>query len=136
LEWLNSFSSNKRNRVYAPKGLTVLYGPPKGHEKGTRWTVIDGYGCAQLEYLNDSEAINCDTIYIENFEVKPEFRGIGHGRSLYLKVEDMARNVGASWIQIDSEEDALGFWLKLGFQATGVVYYRGKFSMVKSLRGN
>lgn len=134
LEKSRSYGFTRRNRVYVPEGLRVLYGPFEGHKKGSRWTVVDEYGCAQLEFLQDYNALNPDTVYIENFEIKPETRGKGCGRSLYLKVEHMARDIGARWIQLDSEDEATGFWYKLGFRRTSAVFYFEKVSMTKSIQ--
>ena len=91
------------------------------------------HGYVQAVLLRDSRAIHPDTLYIENIEVKPDRRGRGHGRALYLKAERFAENVGAKWIQIDSEAEAMGFWSEMGFTETGKAYYAGKTSMVKSI---
>jgi GNAT superfamily N-acetyltransferase len=104
--------SSKHLRSYAPQGLRVLQGPYEKIDKGSIWKLVDESGYAQ---------------------VTPEARGMGHGRSLYLKIEEMARNIGAKWIQIDANDSAVGFWLKLDFIATGLAMYRGKVSMVKKV---
>jgi GNAT superfamily N-acetyltransferase len=125
--------SSKHLRSYAPQGLRVLQGPYEKIDKGSIWKLVDESGYAQVTFLHDSEALYVDTLYIEDMEVKPEARGMGHGRSLYLKIEEMARNIGAKWIQIDANDSAVGFWLKLDFIATGLAMYRGKVSMVKKV---
>ena len=67
------------------------------------------------------------------FEILPTFRANSHGRVLYLKAERFAENIGAKWIQIDSEAEAMGFWSEMGFTETGKVFYAGKTSMVKKI---
>jgi GNAT superfamily N-acetyltransferase len=121
----------RRRRSYTPEGLIVVKGPGERYGKGSVWVLGDENGYLQAALLHDSRAINLDTLYIENMEVKPGRRGRGHGRALYIKTERFAVNVGAEWIQIDSEEDAVGFWAEMGFKETGRLFYAGKTSMVK-----
>jgi len=69
-------------------------------------------------------------------EVGEVDRGRGHGGELFRKVEAFAANVGARWLQIDSEAEAEGFWRRMGFQETGKVFYAGKVSMAKKIDGS
>jgi len=121
----------RRRRSYTPEGLIVVKGPGERYGKGSVWVLGDEHGYLQAALLHDSRAIHPDTLYIENMEVKPGRRGRGHGRALYLKAERFAENVGAEWIQIDSEGEAVGFWAEMGFKETGRLFYAGKTSMVK-----
>lgn len=121
----------RRRRSYTPEGLIVVKGPGESYGKGSIWALGDENGYLQATLLHDSQAIHPDTLYIENMEVKPDRRGRGHGRALYLKAERFAENVGVEWIQIDSEADAVGFWSEMGFKETGRLFYAGKTSMVK-----
>ena len=50
-----------------------------------------------------------------------------------FKVEQFAKNIGAEWIQIDSETEALGFWEKMGFLETGREFYGNKINMIKKI---
>jgi GNAT superfamily N-acetyltransferase len=118
-------------RQYSPEGLMVLRGPGARYVEGSRWTLADGRGFADVELMKGSESIKPSTLYIENLEVKPEERSLGHGRALFLLVQRFAYNIGARWIQIDSERDAVGFWLRMGFEETGASFYGGKVSMIK-----
>jgi ribosomal protein S18 acetylase RimI-like enzyme len=120
-------------RQYSPAGLMVLRGPGERYVEGSRWTLADGRGLAEVELMKGSASIKPSTLYIENLEVKPEERGVGHGRALFLLVQCFAYNVGARWIQIDSERDAVGFWLRMGFKETGMRFYGGKVSMSKQV---
>lgn len=120
-------------RRYSPEGLMVLRGPGERYAEGSRWTLADGCGLVEVELMKGSASINPSTLYIENLEVKPEARGVGHGRALFLLVQRFAYNVGAKWIQIDSELDAVGFWLRMGFKETGATFYGGKVSMSKQV---
>jgi len=114
----------------------VLRGPGDTYEKGARWVIADDHGFASVELMRDQSALHPDTMYIEHLEVGPGDRGRGHGRSLLGNVEVFAANVGARWLQIDSEADAEGFWLRMGFRETGKVLYAGKVSMVKKINGS
>jgi ribosomal protein S18 acetylase RimI-like enzyme len=116
-----------------PKGLFVIKGPREIYEKGSYWMVGDEHGYVQAVLLRDSQAIHPDTLYIENIEVKPDRRGLGYGKALYLKIEKFAENIGAKWIQIDSEAEAVGFWYEMGFTETNKLFYRGKTSMEKKI---
>lgn len=127
-------SRNTRfKRSYAPKGLLVLSGPNEVYEKGALWMLANSYGYAQVEYLPDVRACHPETLYIENLEIKAHLRDRGHGRDFYHIVEQFAKNIGASYIQIDSELDACGFWVKMGFSNSNKVYYHGKVVMIKEL---
>lgn len=111
----------------------MVKGPGESYGKGSVWVLGDDHGYVQATLLHDSRAIHPDTLYIENMEVKPDLRGRGLGRALYDKAERFAENVGAEWIQIDSEADAVGFWVEMGFRETGRLFYAGKKSMVKRI---
>jgi ribosomal protein S18 acetylase RimI-like enzyme len=111
----------------------VLRGPGERYGEGSMWTLADGHGFAEVQLMKGSESLRPRTLYIENLEVKQSERGMGHGEALFLLVQGFARNVGALWMQIDSERDAVGFWARIGFEETGRVFYRGKVSMVKKV---
>lgn len=123
----------RRQRAYSPEGLMVLRGPGERYGEGSMWTLADGHGIAEVQLMKGSESLRPRTLYIENLEVKQSERGMGHGEALFLLVQGFARNVGALWMQIDSERDAVGFWARIGFEETGRVFYRGKVSMVKKV---
>ena len=130
------YQSKRHQRSYSPPGLRVLRGPGDSYEKGARWMIADGHGFASVELMRDQSALHPDTMYIEHLEVSQGDRGQGHGRGLFRKVEVFAANVGVEWFQIDSEADAAGFWLRMGFLETGEVFYGGKVSMVKRVHGS
>jgi ribosomal protein S18 acetylase RimI-like enzyme len=123
----------RRRRSYTPEGLFVITGPGESYGKGSVWMLGDENGYVQAAFLRDPQAIHPDTLYIENIEVKPDYRGRGHGRALYLKTERFAENIGAEWIQVDSEAEAVGFWSEMGFTETGKAFYAGKTSMAKKI---
>jgi len=123
----------RRRRSYTPEGLFVITGPGESYGKGSAWMLGGEHGYLQVALLHDSEAIHPDTLYIENMEVKAGLRGRGHGKALYHKAERFAENIGAKWIQIDSEAEAVGFWAEMGFKETGRLFYGGKTSMVKRI---
>jgi predicted GNAT family N-acyltransferase len=129
-------SQNERHRrPYSPTRLKVLSGPGDSYKKGDRWALADDHGFASVELLRDQSALHNDTMYIEHLEVSQGEMGMGHGGELLRKVEVFAANVGAEWLQIDSEADAAGFWHRMGFQETGEVFYAGKVSMAKKVQG-
>ncbi|MCW4051381.1 MAG: GNAT family N-acetyltransferase [Candidatus Bathyarchaeota archaeon] len=126
-------NKDRYRRSYSPEGLKVLKGPKEDYAKGSRWLVADEWGYARIEYYKDEKALNKDTLYIEDIEVKPHLRGKGYGRSLFLKTQRFAEMIGARWIQLDSETAAVGFWEKMEFKETGVELYAGKTSMTKKV---
>ena len=96
--------------------------------------LADAHGFASVELMRDERALQPETMYIEHMEIKLEDRNRGYGEELLRKTELFAENLGAKWLQIDSEAKAAGFWLRMGFQETGKLLYAGKVSMVKRLR--
>jgi len=126
-------SGTRRQRSYSPEGLMVLRGPGERYGEGSRWTLADEHGFAEVLLMRGSESLRPRTLYIENLEVRQGERGMGHGEALFLKVQRFAHNVGALWMQIDSEGDAVGFWHQMGFEETGRAFYGGKVSMVKKV---
>jgi len=111
----------------------ILQGPKDDFKPGSQWKVGDLHGYAELLLMDDSKAYFENTLYIEHLFVKENLRGKGYGRSLYDKVEKLARNIGVKYIQLDSEEEAVWFWLKLGFRKLNVLYYQNKTAMIKEI---
>lgn len=111
----------------------MFRGPSEEYGKGAHWVVGDEHGYAEVVLMRDSDAIHSDTFYVEHIIVKEKERGNGYGRTLYGKVEEFAGNVGAVWMQIDSEAEAVGFWRKMGYNEHDKVFYKGKTAMVKRL---
>jgi GNAT superfamily N-acetyltransferase len=123
----------RHRRTYAPDGLLVLRGPGEDYSVGSHWIVGDEHGYAEILLIDDSKAYKENTLYIEHIIVKEPERGKGYGRTLYRLVEQMARNLGCTWIQIDSEQEAIVFWGKMGYTGIDAVYYHNKKAMVKKL---
>ena len=123
----------RHTRSYSPEGLMVLRGPGEDYKQGSHWMVGDKHGYAEIMLMEDTKAYHQNTLYIEHIVINEEHRRKGHGEILYLLVEEMARNLGCKWIQIDSESQADGFWVKMGYTEIPKVYYRNKKAMVKSL---
>jgi GNAT superfamily N-acetyltransferase len=65
--------------------------------------------------------------------IKEPHRGQGHGRALYEKIEEFARRINVDYIQLDSEVEAVGFWLKMGYRNLDKVYYKNKKAMIKEV---
>lgn len=126
--------AERHRRSYSPPGLMVLRGPKEEYESGSHWVVGDEHGYAELMLMNDSKAYTPNSLYIENIVVKETQRGQGHGRELYQKIEQFAKNIGADYIQIDSESDVIDFWHKMGYNELDVVYYQNKTAMNKKIR--
>ncbi len=125
--------SERHMRSYAPAGLMVLRGPGEDFGKGSHWVVGSMHGYAEVILMKDRDAIHQDTFYVEHIVVKEQERGNGYGKALYALVEEFARNVGAEWIQIDSEPEAVGFWRKMDYTELDRVFYKDKTAMVKRL---
>ena len=96
--------------------------------------VGDEHGYAELRLMNDSKAYTPNSLYIENIIIKEPLRVRGYGKELYQKIERFAQNIGADFIQIDSESDVIGFWRKMGFKELDIVYYQNKTAMNMKLR--
>jgi len=120
-------------RSYAPVGLLVLRGSGEDYSKGSHWVVGDEHGYAEVVLMKDRNAVYPDTLYIEHIVIIEQERNNGYGRDLYMKVEEFARNVGAGWMQIDSEQEAVGFWRKMEYTELDRVFYKDKTAMVKRL---
>lgn len=68
-------------------------------------------------------------LYIEYFEVKAAFRGLGYGREMYEWVEAYARRRGMRQIILAPYDDAVSFWRRMGFRMRPM-----EAEMVKTLR--
>lgn len=95
--------------------------------------VADPNGYAQFTYRRDENVVKSNSVYIENIEIKSDRRGEGFGSGLYLKVEEFARNIGAAWIQIDSELEVSVFWLQHGFRKLDITSEGKRITMIKKI---
>ena len=120
-------------RSYAPEGLRVLSGAGEKYKNGDYWMIGNDHGYAEVQLMMKRDAFHPETFYIEHIVINEAERGNGHGKELYLLVEEMAKNLGSKWIQIDSEPQADGFWIKMGYTEIPKVYYRNKKAMVKRI---
>ena len=128
------FKVEKRHkRSYAPSSLKVLKGPGENFKKGSTWMVADLNGYAQFTYRRDDNVVKSNSVYIENIEISPDRRGKGFGSNLYMKVEAFARNIGADWIQIDSELEVSGFWVRHGFRKLDITTEGKRIPMIKKI---
>ena len=127
--------NDRHSRSYTPEGLRVLRGPGEEYKSGDYWMVGNDQGYAEVQLMKKRDSFHPDSFYIEHIVINEVQRGSGHGAALYLLVEQMAKNLGCKWIQIDSEPEADGFWVKMGYNKIPKVYYRNKKAMVKSLEG-
>jgi ribosomal protein S18 acetylase RimI-like enzyme len=118
--------SKRYQRDYSPEGLLVLSGPKNDISKGSRWILADENGYVQVELLHDEKALKNNTLYIEYMEIKTHLRMRGLGTILYKKTEKFAKNIGASWVQLDSELEVADFWKRLGFQKADISNYKDK----------
>ncbi len=72
-----------------------------------------------LFFQNFSTFLARPGIYLEDLFVRPEFRGKGLGRALLQRVARLAVERGCGrfeWAVLDWNEDAIGFYKKLGAQ--------------------
>ena len=81
----------------------------------------------------------CDGTYIiGRVAVLPPFRGRRAGRMLMGALEAQAQKLGAQRIELSAQEQAMGFYQKLGYQAVGDLYndeHCPHMLMVKTLSG-
>jgi GNAT superfamily N-acetyltransferase len=111
----------------------VIKGPGENFGPGSHWTLGDLYGFAKVTLMNQALIYQQNTLYIEHMAIKKSLRGRGFGGLLYRKIEEFARNIGAQFVQLDSEPDSVLFWLKMGFKKMDVIYFKDKVAMVKSV---
>ncbi|AIU70068.1 GNAT family acetyltransferase [Thermococcus eurythermalis] len=79
---------------------------------------LDGKLVGEVEVLFSEEPIGGKVrriAHIDVIEVHPDYRGRGVGRALMEFVEDVAREQGAEMLTTQPDEDARGFYEKLGF---------------------
>ena len=87
---------------------------------------LDGKIVGEVEVLFSEEPIGGKvrrTAHIDVIEVHPDYRGKGIGRALMEFVEDVARERGAEMLTTQPDEDARGFYERLGFD---VELFRGR----------
>lgn len=79
---------------------------------------VDGLGVGFALFFTNYSTFQClPGIYLEDIFVRPEFRGRGIGRALFLAVGKLAveRNCGRmEWAVLDWNEPAIGFYKSLG----------------------
>ncbi len=124
---------DRHSRSYTPEGLRVLRGAGEEYKKGDYWMVGNDHGYAEVQLMRKRDSYHPETFYIEHIVINEAERGNGHGRELYLLGEQMAKNLDCKWIQIDSEPEADGFWIKMGYTEIPKVYYKDKKAMVKRI---
>jgi ribosomal protein S18 acetylase RimI-like enzyme len=107
------------------KTLREPWGEPEGSEKDEledqalhRAAFLNGkvVGVARIQKNSTQEA------QIRYMGVLPEFRGSGIGRKLVESLEDAARDKSFSYIILDSRENAVGFYIVLGYEVVGESY--------------
>jgi GNAT superfamily N-acetyltransferase len=111
----------------------VIKGPGEDFGSGSHWILGDLHGFAEVTLMNHSSIYKQNTLYVENMTIKKSLRGRGFGSLLYKKIEEFARNIGAEFVQLDSEPDSVTFWLKMGFKRIDIIYFKDKIAMVKSI---
>ena len=60
-----------------------------------------------------------DTAWLDNLWVAPAFFGQGTGSRLFRHAVEIARGEGATRLELESDSNAVGFYLKMGMQITG-----------------
>jgi ribosomal protein S18 acetylase RimI-like enzyme len=101
------------------------WGEPEGSERDVRdndtehCAVISGnrvIGVGRLQMNNHEEA------QIRFMAVAPDFRGRGIGRRVVEYLEGRARELGAARVILDARENAVGFYLVLGYNVIADSY--------------
>ena len=115
--------------------LRVIFGPRRHLAMGETpsWMVETDYGEAILNIIPEEESVHSDTLYIEDFRIKLDFRGSGHGTKLFQEVENFAKRVGADWLELNSVPTAIDFWHKMGFRLTEEVLSGLRPTMIKQV---
>ncbi len=79
---------------------------------------LDGKTVGEAEVFFSEEPLDGKTTriaHLDVIEVHPDFRGQGVGRALVGFIEAVAREEGVEFITTQPDEDATGFYKKLGF---------------------
>ena len=94
--------------------------------------VVEGKIIGEAEVFFSEEPLGGKTTriaHLDVIEVHPDFRGRGIGRKLVRFVEDVAKERGAEFITTQPDEEALGFYKKLGFDK---ILYKGLLVEISS----
>ncbi len=95
-----------------------LFGPQPAAEVLLAFSGETPAGFA-LFFQNFSTFLARPGIYLEDLFVRPEFRGLGIGRTLLQRIARLAVERGCGrfeWAVLDWNENAIGFYKKLGAQ--------------------
>ncbi len=79
---------------------------------------LDGKIIGEVEVLFSEEPIGGELrriAHVDVIEVHPDYRGRGIGRALIEFVEEIARERNVQFLTVQPDEDAMGFYGKLGF---------------------
>ncbi len=81
-------------------------------------TARSGGRCVGVAVLAFRPAVSlgADFASVEELHVKPEERGRGVGRALLEAVEGRCRGRGASYVEVQTDEEAAPFYEALGFE--------------------
>ena len=85
-------------------------------EPGNVTTLIGGL----IGKADDGAAPQAETVRIRQVVVSPEWRAQGAGRELLLQSERLLLKEGFRRFALYSREDAVGFYLRNGYQQTGI----------------
>lgn len=64
-----------------------------------------------------------DTYIIGRVAVLPEYRGRRAGYMIMGALEAQAQKLGAKAVELSAQEQAKGFYVKMGYEPVGAVYY-------------
>lgn len=95
--------------------LKVKYGPKKPHRHAS-WMFTSKSGDAIIHYPPNEDTLNDNSLYIEDFRVKPAYRSKGCGRLMEKQIEQFGKKIGADYIELNTVPQAIDFWHKIGFR--------------------
>lgn len=111
-----------RHEVFVDEqGVSIDRERDEHDEYATHFVAYDGtqpVGAARLRpYVNaDDDESEGEIGKIERVAVRSERRGEGWGRKIMAAIETTAREEGFTTLRLDSQNDAVGFYERLGYE--------------------
>jgi GNAT superfamily N-acetyltransferase len=97
--------------------LTVTPAFIAGHEV---WCALDGWRIVGFYALS----FDAEVAELEHFWVRPRRLGLGIGRRLFVHATATARALGARCLEVASDPNAEGFYLRMGARRRGEIVAR------------
>jgi predicted GNAT family N-acyltransferase len=109
-----------RDRVLR-KPLGLSYDPSELMAESSEWHLAAHQGSSLLAVmlLRKADAGSSEVLKMRQVAVDEQVQGLGVGSRLLRFAEDFARDQGCCRIELHARKNAVPFYLKLGYEATG-----------------